>query len=421
MRINKLAFVLVGGICSGKTTLTNTLERLHNVIVISKDRCIYESDMLCRENIFKSWEFIREEHINNLYNENVVIDETIRVGRLDTLKGKGYTIIGILLENDKRIRTERLLQRNELQRQYLNELSNITKIDLLSCDQETRRTYWRSQCFHNTIAKDIRNHFDFLLKELYLLGSSVLKDEEPNPVCFSEIDYVIDAKNIDISLHSDLSLVVKNSIPYNDYLKKWAKKIKYCIWDVGGVFYDYSLEKLNSWCFMKTSNLDNWERVKGTFSFNEYMTGDISFEELCIKICDYYSITYSSEYNLQIENCLRAGIGEMFTTTEESIEFLKQREITNCVLSNALPILADDGNYPNLINQEYRFYSFEFNVLKPNNKIYTMMRDRLNVPFENMIFIDDKQRNVDAARELGIYSITFNKDTIIKEISRLFE
>jgi dephospho-CoA kinase len=40
-----IALILFGGICSGKTTFAETIEGRYGFTVISKDRCIYESDL----------------------------------------------------------------------------------------------------------------------------------------------------------------------------------------------------------------------------------------------------------------------------------------------------------------------------------------------------------------------------------------
>lgn len=419
--MNKFAFVLVGGICSGKSTFANKLSNTGDFVIISKDRCIYESDMLYRRNILKSWEEIREEYVDNLNDLNVIFDETLRVGKLDKIKAKGYVIIAITLEKDIKIREQRLTQRNNLNKHYISELSAITNIDLNLCNQEERRGYWRNQHFRDSIPANKQSRFDKVLEQLYLLGSTFLKDEEPNPVCYEHIDYIIGADKVNLDGELDIDDIIKNSTSYCDYKEQWAKKIKYCIWDVGGVFYHYSLERLNQWCSQKTTDLEEWEKKKGTFSFNDYMLGYISFNEFCVRICKYYNIQYSLDYNEQIEQCLKLGIGEMYKETECAINYLRNKGITNCVLSNALPILADEKNYAELINPIHRFYSFIFHELKPSNKIYTSMQRKLNAPLENMIFIDDKQRNISEAIDLGIYSILFQNGTIMEKLQAIFD
>lgn len=416
--MNKLAFALVGGICSGKTTFAEEMTNYDSFLIISKDWCIYESDMLCRDGISKSWEELREEKIDALVEENVILDETIRVGKLDKLKSKGYTIVAILMESDKAIRSRRLLKRNELNRQYFERLKVITGIDLLKYTQTERRDMWRNPKFRKALPLDKQSEFDRILERLYLLGSKVLKDEEPNPVCFSQIDYIVKAEDLRLTRDMNIEDILSQCISYEEYKREWAKNVKYCIWDVGGVFYHYSTDILHNWGIQHSKDKITSKRQ---FSFNDYMRGVVSFEDVCRNFCMTYNVEFRDKYIQEITDCLYAGIGELYSETEQMIEYVKSKNVVNCILSNALPILADDGNYPHLIDSVNRFYSFVFHKLKPENDIYKMMQEKLGVPFDRMIFIDDKKRNVDAAIDLGIYSIEFNRETIKQELESIFE
>lgn len=415
---NKLAIALVGGICSGKTTFKNKVVASGHFVEISKDQCIYESDMLCRSGIAKPWNVVREEKIDNISDENVILDETIRVGKLDKLKAKGYTIVAVIMETDQDKRCKRLSERNDLNLHYMTRLSEITSIDLMNCSQEERRNLWRSQEFRDALPSELRCEFDEILEKSYLLGSKVLKSEEPNPVCFKQIDYIVNCEDLKYYDGITNEEIIAQCVSYNEYKKKWAKSIKYCIWDVGGVFYNYSLDTLHAWGISHSAD-KNVNRKH--FSFNDYMKGLISFDELCKSFCQLYNINYQEKYNDEIAKCLFAGIGEQFVETENMIKYVKSKNVVNCVLSNALPLLASDGNYPDLIDTENRFYSFVFHKLKPDIDIYKMMQEKLGVPFNQMIFIDDKQKNVDAATDLGIYSIVYNRETIKDEIESIFE
>ena len=418
MKNNRLAIALVGRICSGKTTFTSELMRYGEFLVISKDRCIYESDMLCRKGISKSWEEIREEKIDCLTYENVILDETIRVGKLERLKEKGYTIIAIIMETDSSFLQDRLQKRNQINEQYLERLSEITGVKLLECTQEERRNLWRSSEFRNSIESSKLLEFDTILEKLYLLGSKVLKVEEPNAACFSQIDYIIKSDKLVLKQGMSEMDIVQQCVSYKDYKNGWAKNVKYCIWDVGGVFYHYSIDGLHRWA-RENSRDKNIERK--SINFNSYMKGHISFNELCQQICSIYDINFTKECEDHIAKCLIDGVGPMYEETEKMIKYVKSKGVVNCVLSNALPLLADDGNYPDLIASQNRFYSFVFHCLKPDVEIYKLTQQALGVPFDRMIFIDDKSRNVDAAIDLGIYSILFDRNSIESEIRSIFD
>ena len=413
------AFILIGGICSGKTSLAKEITSQSNFELVSKDMCIYESDMLCRKGICKTWETIRENRIKQLIGKNIVFDETLRIGKLDEIKKHGYTIIGIRMSRDKDLRATRLVERNNVRKACMDELSAISQINLDSLSQNERRDLWRSQSFIDNLPTTTQAHFDEILKKIYLLGSHVLKDEEPNPACFPDIDYIINASDLTTEDFQNPHAVIDKSMSYQDYLKSWAKKVRYCIWDVGGVFYKFTLTPLYDWGLCHTDNKAVFNERIHKFSFNDYMSGKISFTRFCQSFCEFFAIPYHDEYDGKIEECLHRGIGELFPETGNSIRQLKTNGIINCVLSNALPALASDGNHPDLIEPDNRFYSFELKALKPENKIYTLMRDRLGATFEEMVFIDDKPRNVHAAIDLGMYSICFDRATINKELGKI--
>ena len=53
-------------------------------------------------------------------------------------------------------------------------------------------------------------------------------------------------------------------------------------------------------------------------------------------------------------------------------------------------------------------YSYQENVLKPDKRIYEMIMNRYHLNPEETLFFDDRQRNVDAACEIGIKGVLFH-------------
>jgi epoxide hydrolase-like predicted phosphatase len=56
-------------------------------------------------------------------------------------------------------------------------------------------------------------------------------------------------------------------------------------------------------------------------------------------------------------------------------------------------------------------YSHEVGISKPDPRIYRLACDRLGVRPEEVIFLDDVDANVDAARDLGMQAILFTSTT----------
>jgi HAD superfamily hydrolase (TIGR01509 family) len=99
------------------------------------------------------------------------------------------------------------------------------------------------------------------------------------------------------------------------------------------------------------------------------------------------------------------------------MEVLKKNDIEICLLSNALPLLADTGS--DIVKPEYSFTSYKLGLLKPDPLIYQTVQQKLGVEFNQLIFIDDKEKNVLSAQNLGIHGIVYKKETIIANINSL--
>ena len=54
-----------------------------------------------------------------------------------------------------------------------------------------------------------------------------------------------------------------------------------------------------------------------------------------------------------------------------------------------------------LSKYDYAFLSFELGCRKPDIEIYQKIQDQLSIKKENILFIDDKKKNIDAAKEFG--------------------
>lgn len=140
------------------------------------------------------------------------------------------------------------------------------------------------------------------------------------------------------------------------------------------------------------------------------MKGFVTFEELCQEICCFYDIQYKYQYVNDIESALWLGVSNDFDITHRLMALLKERGVENCILSNALPILLESGKYQEFIDKKNRFYSFDLHMLKPSTDIYIKVKNLLECDFHNIVFVDDKEENVNAAKELGIYSIVYSKN-----------
>ena len=196
-------------------------------------------------------------------------------------------------------------------------------------------------------------------------------------------------------------------------------KIRYVIFDVGGVCYPYSLDNLNQYFRDKVADKNDFDSKKGikSFNYNPFMTGEVNFTQFCKDLCNHCKISYSQDMEEKIDVAMHNGVGSIFEETLTVMDELRKQNIEICLLSNALPNLIDTADF--LTNRENIFVSYELRLLKPDLEIYKKVLEKLNAIPEEVVFIDDKPRNVDAAKSLGMYGIVFNQQTIIDEIKKL--
>ena len=197
---------------------------------------------------------------------------------------------------------------------------------------------------------------------------------------------------------------------------KTMSKIKYAIFDVGQVIYPFSLKPLTSLMQQKTTNPDIFaNHTPAHYDYKPYMKGKLTNEEFAQELCFFCQVPYTPDMLTKINEALHLGCGPRFTQTQNAIQKLRSNNIEICLLSNALPILADTGL--DIAKPEYCFTSYNLGLLKPDTNIFSTIQQKLDVPFNQILFIDDKEENVKSAQSLGINSIVFNKKTILKDIN----
>jgi putative hydrolase of the HAD superfamily len=199
-------------------------------------------------------------------------------------------------------------------------------------------------------------------------------------------------------------------------LIKGGDMIKCVIFDVGNVCYPYTLNPLNDYLFELTTDKEQYLLKNGikSFNYNSFMKGEISYSDFCKELCEYAGVTYLKENEIAINEKMLEGVGEFFEETLDVINDLKNNGIRVCLLSNALPNLSHTAEA--LAVKENIFVSYELGMLKPDIKIYKKVLDELGIFAQEIVFIDDKEKNVKAAQDLGIKGIVFDKDTIKKEL-----
>jgi putative hydrolase of the HAD superfamily len=104
----------------------------------------------------------------------------------------------------------------------------------------------------------------------------------------------------------------------------------------------------------------------------------------------------------------------------EIIEILKNHFMVACLTNTELEI-AEIGRTTGLFEPFHKaFLSVEMRMQKPDHEIYKRVLVDLDCLPDEVIFIDDKQENVQAAHELGMQGILFkNVEQLRQDLAAL--
>lgn len=127
------------------------------------------------------------------------------------------------------------------------------------------------------------------------------------------------------------------------------------------------------------------------------------------------NVQLSKDWEQKYTEILKKSVGadpDMYVLIDE----LKGRGIRVGMLSNI------DDRYTKLI-RDFGFYkpfepcllSCEMGLEKPDPKAYELLLQTIKLPAEEVVFIDDKEENVEAARKMGIDAIRFESCDQLKQ------
>lgn len=191
------------------------------------------------------------------------------------------------------------------------------------------------------------------------------------------------------------------------------KDIKLCLFDCGGVVYPYDLSFFYDCLNENKTNID-----KPHLLWKELMQGDISVSDFYKDVCQKYGCVYNEKQAEILTKALLKGVGSVYLETLEVMRFLKAKNVKIGLLSNALPQLEKTINTLPL-DKEFVFPSYVLRSLKPDIEIFKKVQEKIKIPFENILFIDDKIENVKIAQQLGIKSLVYQRKKVLNKVKCL--
>ncbi|MCJ8312615.1 MAG: HAD family phosphatase [Saccharospirillaceae bacterium] len=180
--------------------------------------------------------------------------------------------------------------------------------------------------------------------------------------------------------------------------------IKVVVFDVAGVLLKETWIKtmqtlLNDNSLTKSDVFELWQKEE---CFHQYETGQLNTQQFVCLAKQALNIKLDDQTFSHIFNEM---IVEPFKQSEQVLNTIKQN-YKLAILSNTNPLHFEKIQSQYTIYQpcDYLFLSHQMGVMKPSKQIFNTMLDTLNCRPNEVMFFDDNQPNVAAARQLGIQS-----------------
>lgn len=132
----------------------------------------------------------------------------------------------------------------------------------------------------------------------------------------------------------------------------------------------------------------------------------------------------SPEYSGYIDIFFRnmEGVVTDYPKSAEWLKKLKERGYNIYLLSNYPERMfkMHSVNYSFMPYVDGKVVSYECKLTKPDRKIYELLCDRYDIKPEESVFLDDRQENIDAAKQMGFEGIVVeNQDDAIIELDKI--
>ncbi len=132
-------------------------------------------------------------------------------------------------------------------------------------------------------------------------------------------------------------------------------------------------------------------------------TGKISVSELFSRLGGLFGVDASG-----LERVFRKCLEDRAKLDEDVVRIIQSLPSV-VLLSNQMPLHAEVAVSKGWFSYFSRlFLSFEIGHAKPSPESYKFVLKELGVKPEEVVFVDDKQENVDGARAVGMHAICFH-------------
>ncbi len=189
--------------------------------------------------------------------------------------------------------------------------------------------------------------------------------------------------------------------------------IKAIILDWGGVLIDNPVPGFMAYCSKYFEVLEKTFIENTAKFYKDFAKGKITENIFWKNICLSLNVAEPAVDSLLSEafSCVYSEKNEVISL----VSSLKNKGYKIALLSNTEMPMVDFFREKNYGFFDLTVFSCVEGVIKPDTKIYEITLDRLKTKPSESVFIDDKEENIDAAKNLGINTILFETDGQFKE------
>ena len=194
-------------------------------------------------------------------------------------------------------------------------------------------------------------------------------------------------------------------------------KIKCVIFDWGGVLIDNPTEDFAIECASAIGvEVEQLKLAYSDFAY-QFERGQIEESNLWEKIGQKLNIDI--QFNSSIWYDCFKKIYRPRKEVFDLVKHLKQNGYLLALLSNTETPAMNFFNDQNYNIFDFKVFSCKEGEAKPEPELYKILLDKLRIPTEQTLFIDDKFENIETARKLNMNTIHYNDfDTVIETLHK---
>ena len=196
--------------------------------------------------------------------------------------------------------------------------------------------------------------------------------------------------------------------------------IKAIIFDVGGVLVPFQLERaLRELAAKLNVTVEELHEVTGQWR-DAWVTGKMPTEEFWHNVMGDERVATTAT----VDELTFTGLGKDWEPEQELMDFARGLTANGyriAILSDTITphaeLIKSKGVYAPF---EVVVLSHEVGLRKPDPAIYQLTLERLGLPAEQTVFIDDTPENITAATELGMHGIVCSSPSqVIADLEKL--